>query len=87
MGNNSQRKFLYTIICITALVGISYLTSGYWYPAMINNCRACGLKYYPEYSSTPSPNVTLIPHQNPPPTYTEPIPSTTETSTSNSTDN
>ena len=85
MGNNSQKKFLYAIICIAALVGVSYLTRDYWYPAMMNNCRACGLKYFPEYSS-PSPNVTLIPHQNSPPTYTEPIPST-KASTSNSTDN
>jgi hypothetical protein len=87
MGNNSQRKFLYAIICITALIGISYLTRDYWYPTMINNCRACGLKYFPEYSPTPSPNVTLIPHQNPPPTYKETMPSTTETSTYTSTDN
>ena len=87
MGNNSQRKFFYAIICITALIGISYLTRDYWYPDMINNCRACGLKYFPEYTPSPSPNVTLIPHQHPPPTYTETIPSTTENSTSTSTDN
>jgi len=87
MGNNSQRKILYAIICITALIGISYLTRDYWYPTIINNYRTCGLKYFPEYSPTPSPNVTLIPHQHPPPTYTETMPSTTETSTSTSTDN
>ncbi|MCW4042500.1 MAG: hypothetical protein NWE90_02095 [Candidatus Bathyarchaeota archaeon] len=86
MGNNSQRKILYAIICIVALVGVSYLTRDYWYPAMINNCRACGLKYFPEYSPAPSTNITLIPHQHPPSTYTETIPSTTETSAPTSTD-
>ncbi|OGD54185.1 hypothetical protein A3K80_07555 [Candidatus Bathyarchaeota archaeon RBG_13_38_9] len=76
MGNNSQRKILYAIICITALIGISYLTRDYWYPTMISHCRACGLKYFPEYSPTPSPNVTFIPHQHPPPPYTETVPPT-----------
>lgn len=85
MGNNSQRKILYAIICITAVVGIGYLTRDYWYHTMINNCKECGLKYFPEYSPTPSPKATLIPHQHQPPTYTETIPSTAETSAPTST--
>jgi hypothetical protein len=43
---------------------------------MIENCRECGLKYFPEYSPTPSPDVTFIPHQHPPPPYTETVPPT-----------
>ncbi|WP_455369511.1 hypothetical protein [[Eubacterium] cellulosolvens] len=87
MKNNSQKKFLYAIICIISLLGISYVTKDYWCPVMIENCRECGLKYFPEYSPTPSTNVTFIPHQHPPPTYTEPIPSTIETIAPTSTNN
>ena len=76
MGNNSQKKFLYAIICITAVIGIGYMTKDYWYPAIIENCRECGLKYVPEYSPTPSPDVTFLPHQHPPPPYTETVPPT-----------
>lgn len=76
MENNSKKKFLYAIICITALIGIGYMTNDYWYPAILENCRQCGLKYYSEYTPTPSPDVTFLPHQHPPPPYTETVPPT-----------
>lgn len=76
MGNDSQKKFLYAIIYIIALLAIGYVTRDHWYPTIIENCRECGLKYFPEYSPTPSSNVTFIPHQHPPPPYTETVPPT-----------
>ena len=82
MGNNSKKKVLYAIICITAVIGIGYMTNDYWYPAIIENCRECGLKYVPEdgpnpsSNPTPSPDVTFLPHQHPPPPYTETVPPT-----------